>query len=521
MGAWLVACGEGSPSFKNRREEASQGGRQHAPPCDGLGVKNKQHQRGSVRDQYIPASLQGILTSFAGCFTRPSFENFVAIVSGWILCQGRHCISRVIQVAGGPGRSKHFATLYRFLSRARWVSDAVGQVLFQSLLPWLSNEVEAVVDDTLCHRSGPHMFGAGMHHDASRSTYGKGSSAGRLAFFSFGQCWVVLAVRLPLPWDRLRGRAIPILFRLYRPKRHCPQGLYRKRTELAVELIKILESWIPSGFRLFVSADAEYACRTVVPRLSKTTTFVGPMNMEASLYGMASSYSGLGRPRKRGARLPSPRRLAAEAAVAWKRVTIHAYGRRVEVLTKTCTCLWYRVNGTRMVKMVLTRDPRRRIEDRAYFSTDSIMTIEELLQRFSRRWTIEVCFRDAKQFVGLEDAQNGWGRRKTSPHRRAKRPGPQARGRRGEIATLHTVPIVFVSYAVVVLWYLQNGQYKNDLHRARERAPWYRSKRMLSFSDMLDVIRRETWAGRLLENPQDQRARRKLQERLCGALLAA
>lgn len=474
-----------------------------------------------MRGQYIPASLQGILTSFSGCFTQPSFESFVALVSGWILCQGRHCISRVIQVSGGRGRAKHFASLYRFLSRARWSADALGQVLFQLLLRRLPTDIEAVLDDTLCHRSGPHIFGAGMHHDASRSTYGRKSSAGRLAFFAFGQSWVVLAIRLPLPWDRARGMAIPILFRLYRQKSRCPEEQYRKRTELGAELVELLESWIPQGFSLFLSADSEYACKTLVPRLSQTTTFVGPMHMDACLHEPAGSYTGRGRPRKRGRRLPSPRQLAADGSIRWRRVTVRIYGRKVEVLTKTCACLWYTVSGTRMVRMVVTRDPRARIDDRAYFATVPDMPVEQLLQRFSRRWALEVCFRDAKQHLGLEDPQNGWGRRKSSVRRPQKRPGPQPRGRRGEMASRRTVPIAFLSYAIIVLWYLEHGNRRTDIRRARELSPWYRSKRRPSFTDMLVALRRETWAGRLSEDPANPRIRRNLRDRLWAALLAA
>jgi hypothetical protein len=285
-------------------------GKKHAPPRDAFGVKNQKHRRGSAREEYIPASLQGILFSFASCFTRPSFENFVAMVSGWILCQGRHCISRVIQSAGGSGRLKHFSALYRFFSRARWVADDVGHVLFGLLVQRLPKDIEALIDDTLCHRSGPHIFGGGMHYDASRSTYGKGTASGRMAFFAFGQSWVVLALRVPLPWDKLRGIAVPILFRLYRPMRRCAKGQYRKRTELALELVKILESWIPPEFRLFVAGDTEYACRTLVRGLAETTTFVGPMSMNAALYVTAAEYSGFGRPRKKGRRLCSPRQLA-------------------------------------------------------------------------------------------------------------------------------------------------------------------------------------------------------------------
>lgn len=496
-------------------------GKERAPPRDAIGVKTKQHRRGSARGQYIPASLQGVLSSFAWCFTQPSFENFVAMVSGWILCQGRHCISRVIQVGGGPVRKKHFSSFYRFLSRSRWDADDIGRVLFEQLLRWLPTDIEALIDDTLCHRSGPHIFGGGMHHDASRSTYGRGTASARMKLFAFGQSWVVFALRLPLPWDCLRGISVPILFRLYRPKRRCPEGQYKKRTELALELTKLFESWIPAGYRLFLAGDAEYACQTLVRGLAKTTTFVGPMVMDAALYEPAGPYPGFGRPRKKGRRLQSPRQLVASKSVRWKRVTIHVYGRKVKVLIKTMTCLWYKVGGTRMVRMVVTRDPKGLIGDRAYFVTDPDVAVGELLERFSRRWLIEVSFRDAKQHLGLEDPQNGWGRRKAGSHRRRKRPGPQPRGRRGEGATLHTLPLAFTAYAVVVIWYLQQGREHRDVRRARERMPWYKSKHSPSFNDMLVALRRETWAGRLSADPQNGRDRRKMRDWLSDALLAA
>ena len=53
-----------------------------------------------MQDPSIPITVLAILESFRGCFTRPSFENFVALVGGWVLCQGRHSISRVVQATG-------------------------------------------------------------------------------------------------------------------------------------------------------------------------------------------------------------------------------------------------------------------------------------------------------------------------------------------------------------------------------------------------------------------------------------
>jgi hypothetical protein len=288
-----------------------------------------------------------------------------------------------------------------------------------------------------------------------------------------------------------------------------------------LELVQLLESWIPEESRLFVAGDAEYACRTLVRDLSRKTTFVGPMNMDAALYEAPGAYSGTGRPRKKGRRISSPRLMAGEEDGGWKQKTIRVYGRKVKILVKAKTCLWYTVAGQRRVKMVVTRDPRGRSEDRAYFATDPRIAIEEILERFSHRWLIEVSFRDAKQSLGLEDPQNGWGRRKADSRRRRKRPGPQARGKKGEQTALHTFPLAFTAYAVVVIWYLQHGQRHREVRRARLRMPWYRSKATPSFTDMLVALRREVWAGRLSQDPQNHRARRKIWHRLSDALLAA
>ena len=47
-----------------------------------------------------------------------------------------------------------------------------------------------------------------MHHDASASSYGRGSSPA-VKSLAFGRNWVVLSFWLPLPWDLDRGTAIP------------------------------------------------------------------------------------------------------------------------------------------------------------------------------------------------------------------------------------------------------------------------------------------------------------------------
>ena len=104
--------------------------------------------------------------------------------------------------------------------------------------------------------------------------------------------------------------------------------------------------------------------------------------------------------------------------------------------------------------------------------------------RFARRWLIEVCFRDSKQLLGLNDPQNGWSRgvrRKKRP-----KPGPQPRGNRGRKAAERTTPFVWIVYGitvgiasglVAVLFFLALEAFGhftfNSLARMPQPAPWW------------------------------------------------
>lgn len=462
-----------------------------------------------VRSTRLPKSFENLLLPFRECFTRPGFPHFVGLVVGWVLCPGRHTISRVLQSAGRLLTRRHFSSVYRFLAHGRWTTDSLSEVLLRALLPLLPDEITVIVDDTLCHRTGPHLFGGGMFHDSAGSTYGRGTSRGRLAQFSFGHNWVVLAVWIPLPWKPGAGKAIPLAVRLYRSKTRCPESRYRKRTELALDLVQLVAGWLPSERTLLVLGDAEYGSRTVIRPLPDGADFVGPMPLNAALYATANRYRGRGRPRQRGRRLASPAQWARESR-GWRTITVPLYGRsKVRVRVRTRVCLWYTVAGSRPIRMVITRDPRGRIQDRAYFCTDPDKDVTQILQLYARRWELEVTFREAKQSLGLEDPRNGWGRRRATRRRRPVRPGPQPKGNRGQTAVLHTAPLVLVTYALTIVWYVQHGQPNRDVAEVRKRAPWYRHKQHPSFDDMLSALQREIWSARLSKSPHGKGGRRK------------
>jgi hypothetical protein len=469
------------------------------------------------------SSLQWLLVNFSPLFTEPSFGNFVALASGWLLCTGRRTISRVIQVSDlGDEARRHHSSLYRFFSRAVWDSDRLGACVFQLVLELLPADAGIVltVDDTLCRKGGAHIWGGGMHHDALLSTYGGVSKA--LKLFSFGHNWVILNVCIPLPWNAKRAIAIPIGFRLYRSKKRCPPTQYRKRTELARELAEQAAARVPAERRITLVGDTEYACREVVRDLPERVKFVGPMNMGAALYDPPPAKGVYrGRPRKKGKRIRSPRQLIADKRTRWIRRTVVIYGREVEVLVKTQACLWYTVAGGRLVRMIVTRDPKGRIEDRAYFATDAEMGVAAIAQRFALRWTQEEMHRNVKQHLGLEDPQNGWWRRPRGQRRNKKTPGPQPHKHRGSRAVSRTVPFILTTYAIVVLWYLANGNPRSDVARVRRRAPWYRDKTEPSFGDMLAALRRRLWAEQIFSDPGAGQGAAKIDAALIEWLCAA
>jgi hypothetical protein len=454
----------------------------------------------------LPPSFQALLDQFAYLFRPESFRNFVTILVGWVLARGRHTISHALQALGPDALDKHFSSAYAFFSKGSWSLDAVGEELFRLLVPHLGPNLTAIVDDTLCRKSGPHIWGAGMHHDAVGSTYGRFGAAARHVAMAFGHNFVVLAVWVPLPWRQGTGVAIPVLFRLYRQKKRTPESQYRKRTELARELFEILYEWNlyhETGKRLLVLGDGEYSSKTVLLDLPEGVDFVGSLMMKAALFERppARKKGRKGARRKKGPRLPSPRQLAENDSIPWTWATVRIYGKRVRLKVKSMVCLWYTTRKEKPVRVVVTRDPSGRLEDRAFFTTDPRMPIQTVLMYFSRRWRLEVTFHDAKQFLGLEDPQNGWWRRSAGSRAPRKKAGPNPKGERGRKAAERTVPAIFLTYALVNLWYLDHGRPAEEAERARARAPWYLEKRLPSFADMLGALRWEILDGRIQADP--------------------
>lgn len=435
-------------------------------------------------DAILPSSFLLLLAAFQSCFHAPSYANFRLLVAGWVHCLGRRTVTAMVLAAGGVG-DKHISVFHRFFARAQWSLDAVGKVLVGLALAWVGPDrpLIGLGDDTLARKTGKCVSLASMHHDPLLSS-------GRKPFFSFGHVWVVFAIWVPLPMGKARGFALPVLFRLYvgskrggqkdgaahpttRKRQQAADRAYRghlRQTKLALlrELVDQVAAWAPDR-TLYVVVDTAYAGRTLLATRPANVEVVSRMRLDAALWSPPPPRQPgqRGRPRKRGERLPNPKALAASRR-HWHRLRLTLYGQTVYPEVFRCTALWYAALPDQPLRIVVVRDPSGRRQVDAFFCTDRSVSAAFILTVYSRRWTLEVCFHDAKQCLGFEDPQN-----------------------QTQTAVERTAPLALVVYSLVLLWYADHAH--DTTARSWLQRPWYTQKTAPSFLDMLTALRREGW----------------------------
>ena len=400
---------------------------------------------------------QSLLAVTLTVFTRPSFALFCRIATGWVLCPGRRTITGMLPTADPEGKHPHDA-FHRFFRDGRWkASDFWRQQtvpLIKKYCP-VCTAVHLLVDDSIVHKSGRHVEDAGVFRDPIRSTV-------RKIVYAFGLNVVLLCVCV-----RVSGRdqplALPVNARLY--TKGGPSHV-----DLTALMVRELAAWLPDhDFRLV--GDGAYAslAKLVLPR----TVVTSRLRRDAALFDLppARIPGQRGRPRKKGARLPSLERIAATAPPdQWRLVPVRFRGRTVDRLLLTRVALWYQVTGTLPIRVVIIRDPTGHQHDDFFFATDIQAESAALVAEYADRWSIEVTFRDVKQHLTPQHLQS-W-----------RRCGPD-----------RNVTVGFWLYSTVWLWFLQAGADQPAWpHRA-----WYTHKRSPSFADALAALRAALWRWRL------------------------
>ena len=266
----------------------------------------------SVRRQLVqmqaqlPRLARTFFAALGRAFTKATALRFVVLLGAALLTVGRHTVANLLRTLGPliPGDASSYR---RVFSQRRWSSWRLAQVLtgwiVEHLLP--DGPIFLAGDDTVDEHRGKHVYGKGRHRDPVRSTHS-------YTAFRWGHKWLVVAVLVRLPFTRRRW-ALPVLVALYRSEEENRRRGCRHKTppELLRQLLRVLLRWFP-GRQFVCAADGNYATHDLARMAARhpaRLTFLSRFYAGANLYEPAPPVVGKkpsGRPRKKGAKLPSP-----------------------------------------------------------------------------------------------------------------------------------------------------------------------------------------------------------------------
>ena len=425
--------------------------------------------------QLVPSFVE-LLQPFRSHMTAPTFASLLTVLAGWVLCR-RHTVTGALAAAGG--HDKHFSAYHRVFAAARWSPEAVGLALAGLILGLLAaasgGVVFLVVDDTLCRKRGPKVFGAAMHYDAQLT--GRRLSNANASLKSRGHCWVVLGIVAQFPFRPGHCYCLPVLFRLYLNHRAAGRHrqAYRTKPQLALEMLRALCAAFPRR-RFHLLADSAYGGKHLLGALPANCQLTCRWILNAALYAPAPpprAPGSRGRRRVRGERLAG---VAEMLAGRCQRLDLDLYGqRRAHRVSVARGCRFHALPGGRPLCVVAAEPltaagtplPKQRA---VFYSTaddgdgdeDGPVSAARVLGWYAMRWSIEVSIRDTKQQLGLAQAQS-W----SAP------------------AVRRCAPTLLMLYSLAVLWFARVGH-----QRWRPAAAaWYASKRHPSFADMLGALR--------------------------------
>ncbi len=405
-------------------------------------------------------------------FSRRVWPHVQVLLIGVILTPGKRTVSSALHTMG-LSQEERFHRYHRVLSRARWSSREVSRALLGLLVEMFVAEGDPLVvgiDETLERRYGRKISAKGVYRDPVRSTHENFVKASGLR-------WVCAMLLVEIPWAA-RVWALPFLSALAPSERYAAkQGKrHKKITEWAWQLLLQVRRWYPER-EIVVVADGAYASLKLLDRcqsLSRPVAFITRLRLDAAPYEPATPRrrGQIGRPRKKGERLPNLSVVAGDPTTVWKPTTIaNWYGERErEVEIASQTAVWYSTGLFAVpLRWVLLRDPQGEFKTQALLCTDLEADPEKIVCWFVMRWQLEVTFQEARRHLRLE-TQRQW----------------------SDLAIRRTTPALLGLFSLVTLF--AHHHMTRRAAGAFRQVAWYR-KRHPTFADALALVRKELWAS--------------------------
>lgn len=415
----------------------------------------------------LPWRIVDLLNPFAPCFYGVStWMKAQVLLIGAILTPGRRVVTEALRVMG-LSESRQYAQYHQVLNRAVWSPLELGQALLKVVVKTFAQAGEPLVfgiDATIERRWGRKIAARGIYRDAVRS------SDSHLVKAS-GLRWISLMLLTSMPWAQ-RIWALPFMTvlapseRYYQQRGRSPQTVLQR----SLQMLRLLRRWLPKQ-ALVVVGDSAYAALDFLSQLQKlTVTFVTRLRLDAALYEPAPPYSGKGRPRKKGQRLPTLVQVLNDPATMWTSVNLPWYDGQVrEVQIASAGAVWFHNGKVPLpIRWVLVRVPQGAYDPLALLSTDATCDPLTIVTWFVQRWQLEVTFEEARRHLGVE-TQRQW----------------------SDKAIARTTPLLLGLFSWVTL--LAHALYASPSSLAPRQAAWY-SKPLPTFSDALALVRHYLWS---------------------------
>ncbi len=444
----------------------------------------------------LPTVYVSLIQAFAPHFSNCIWQHAQVLLLGAILAPGRRTVTAALRIMG-LSADRQFQTYHRVLNRAAWSSWALSHTLLQLLVRTFvpQGPIICALDPTVERRRGAKIKAKGIYRDPVRSSKSHFVKASGLR-------WLSLMLLAPIPWAQ-RVWALPFLTCLA-PSQRYYEGkarAHKKVTDWGRQMLLQLRRWLPDR-QVVVVADSEFAVISWLFRLAHGPAqlcLIVRMRLDAALYQPAPKRTARtkGRPRKKGARLPTLEQVAANPRTRWQRVIIRNWygeGRRmIELVSQTA--VWFHGGQPPMpIRWVLIRDPKGTFKTQALLCTDLKLDPVQIVKWFVLRWQTEVTYREVREHLGVE-TQRQWSDR----------------------AILRTTPALLGLFSLVTL--LAHHHARRRKLPIRQTA-WYR-KAQPTFSDALALVRRQIWQHECFRMAEAHSDSPKLSARLQNRLLSA
>jgi hypothetical protein len=352
-----------------------------------------------MTSSHLPPAPCQWFSRLASGLDRRSAPRLALLLLGAILARGRRTVTSWSRAAK---LSDQFRPCYTAVAAAGKRADSVaGRLALEAIKPLVADagRLTLALDDTPTERYGPHVQGAGVHHNPTPGPAGSP--------YVYGHVFVVLGLLgAHEAWGTI---ALPLLARLYVRKKDLPgidpkhRPPFRTKLELAVELLRWAKTWLGLlGKPLWVVADGAYAKAAFLkPAMGLGMTVVSRLRKDAALWtGPGPRPQGRrGRPRTYGEHRINLAKRAGQRR-GWTIGVFDLYGEPTVKRYKTFLATWRPVGG--VIRVVLVDEPTGWV---AFFCTDPSATVADILTTVADRFSLETAFRDCKEVVGAGQQQ--------------------------------------------------------------------------------------------------------------------